>query len=1277
MHQSETTILLSHNQSISANHYKSIHRLKYMVDDINVDQVRQIFLIHHLKGLSVDNLSNICQLLDAEIIDEVNDFKRLSTYCIVLPRPELAYIWASNISELLSMDLFKGVVRVEVAWMYVLSHKSQRLLSVQQLSQATFLRNPAWQILLTKLSDLENYQSYQIHSLHSKNAPFEKTELCQDVIDIDNADLLQPSEILKKIVKEKILHKLPKHTVEHLNVPLSKLEVLTLLSFGHLDYSLAKQTLPLSNKTESIEQLFEINKDIRHDLLHGSVIISDSKPAHLALINPRTRHYIDFYQDDNYCCVVLSHNHLLKVCAYLAGERAALKGTRTITAMHTGAISHALSVGITMEPFDSVKQFHWLDDVVSGLASSSNRLGKPMISGYLRVLFQPKTTQGNKSIQNQLLATDLGSLYSNIYQHGRLRPGVRLVYFGCPVLHTGLGLNPWVDDDGSREGKQLFPYTKPESLLRFERLVHACLALGEDNPILDIEMIAEGGLAGAVRQVAQKSGNGVEVEIRHVPVSGQFMSAHDIWLSESGGRFLVLVEDIHIPLLFDYAGRERCDFAVIGQITTEPYIRVNDEDLGRDIVNLNVAECSNLVHNHTLQTSKPITFKGKLKGLNSRNFPSMIKKLLHLPSISDKTSLLSIQDRYATGLVTRDAFVGHYQIPIADVGVVQSHVLDHVGEAVAFGERPAVAWLDVQRSLHLSVAEALTNVVAAFCGDITHVNLSVSIAVRSDDIKGYHDAYHAVAILRQQWKKFWGIDITLGAFDILDSNHMNPVNFVVTATSRVLDVRKTLTPVGKIGDDYQLLAIDLSNGKNGLAASACAEVQGVLGDQCAAVDLSLIPVFFNLIQTLNQNNQIVAYHDRSDGGFFITLLEMAIAQQAGLDIYTDGLGDQPLESLLYEGPGAVIQIKKAEFTAIMSQFKAVGLESFIWPIGQVVKHHEITFSYRKKVIYSELLSVLHEHWSVFSQRLQFYHANKDEPGQVLQDIVYEKNLRLSEKINFEYPRDCCVDITPDSPKVAILREQGSTSHLPYAMACRQAGFLVNDVTTRDIEYGHETLRAYDGLIVVSGFSFDDFPVPGRSWAEVLLKKHPYILQEFVDFFNRQDTFTLGVGNGCHVLYHLREIIPGTSHWQPWVENSSLEFECRYVNVKIEPSSSPLFNEMAGSQLVVSVANQYGKVGLFDNSDNQLAVVMRYVDSNGKTTEQYPHNPFGASMGICSYTCDSGKVTLMMAHIERSTFVSQQTWRVDISDDLCSPWVKVFVNARQWVEARHKERPPLS
>ena len=1290
MYQSDKAILLGKRQKTSLDQRHIIRRLHKIDSSINAYHIYQVFLVHHLKGMPRHFFEPLCEFLNAELVDDHSLVEHHALSYITMPIPALNVVWNDDYCHLLNLAMYKDIVRIDVAWMYTFQREDAQKIENHSKRIDLLFCDPAWQELYHSIEDIvKKRNSPERHTLHAHNAPFEQSEIFriqQNIYDARQKDMTSIKQYLTEhqILPPDLLSL--EHKMMFKNSTFSVTELLTSMTYHYINNMQARYQQSMTPGTISLYELFHVSQYLGQDPLHRSVVIEDKQAYHLALIQPRTRHYIDFIETMNHVIVEQNNSDFLDVCPFLAGQNAVLKGSRTILSVGRGAIEKMGAVALTLGGDSKRSSLSHLEDMMNGIAYTANRTEKSIVTGFVRQLYPFKTKSGSKDkfgFQSLLSTLDVGIIEKDIFTHEALYPGLKLVQIGCPVRQTGLGLAPMVNDSTMIGKGKLFPFASPESFLRCKRLIQACIGLKADNLILDVEIVADGGLAQAVRQIVDKSGCGVEVDLRHVPLEHYEMLPHEIWLSESAGRFVLLVDNKHLPLLFEYANRESCPFAVIGSLTSDQNIRLIDEYFADDIVNI---PCKDLDSSPSqvvpFRRSKAVVASDQWPKLTPKLIEKKVPEMLQLISIADKTSILTLLDRNPTGLVVRDPFVGPYQIPVSDVAVTQAHALDKVGEALALGERPMVAMIDVEMSLKLAVAEALTNLASAYCGDLSSVSLTVSLSVRIDDQTGYESAHAAMRNLYEVWAKELGVNVYLGDVHRYEPENddaiNNPVGFIVSATAPVLDVKKTLSPVACVGDDV-LLAIDLSEKNYGLAASAFAEVQGLLGDDPATADFSQLPAFFNTIQYLIANKLVSAYHDRSDGGFIVALIEMCFATHAGMDINLDGFGRDYLSALLDEGPGAVIQVSQKNLEDVMVMFDQAGLGHSVIPLGrmQSTNHFNMTYGNAKPMTFS--LTDLHEKWSRMSYYLQHRRSSIEYALSWHQGFSHGQIPILKEHALFKYPKYETPDVTVDSPKVAVLRDGGSKGHLAYAMACRQAGFMVTDITLRDLEYGHETLDAFDGLIVSGGFSFNDMPEPGRAWAKAIVHKNEHVLKSFETFFKRKDAFTIGIGNGCHALMHLRSLIPGSDEWPMWLENESEQFECRYVNVVIPENKHFLFEGMEGSILVTSVACQYGRIENHHEvctlDDQQI--VMQYADHLGHMTETYPTNPTGSLNGICGYTSKTGRVTLLMPHIERDVFVSQQSWKVDMSSELCSPWIQVFVNARRWVEARIQERPPLS
>ena len=663
-----------------------------------------------------------------------------------------------------------------------------------------------------------------------------------------------------------------------------------------------------------------------------------------------------------------------------------------------------------------------------------------------------------------------------------------------------------------------------------------------------------------------------------------------------------------------------------------------------------------------------------------------VDRVLRLPTVAEKTFLITIGDRTVTGLVARDQMVGPWQVPVANCAVTAASYDTYHGEAMSMGERTPVALLDFGASARLAVGEAITNIAATNIGDIKHIKLSanwMSPAGHPGEDAGLYEAVKAVG---EELCPALGLTIPVGK----DSMSMktkweengeqkevtSPLSLIITAFARVEDVRKTITPQLRTDKgDTSLVLIDLGNGQNRLGATALAQVYKQLGDKPADVDnAAQLKGFYEGVQTLVANDQVVAYHDKGDGGLFVTLAEMAFAGHCGVkadiaDLYSEEKGEDALAALFNEELGAVLQVKNDDLDAVLSTLAANGLEACSHVIGSVEASDELVITSGETVVLERNRTELRTIWAETTHKMQ---GLRDNPACADQEHEAKKDNSdpgLNVKLSFDVNEDIAAPYIAKGakPKMAILREQGVNSHVEMAAAFDRAGFEATDIHMSDILTGQAVLEEYQGLVACGGFSYGDVLGAGEGWAKSILFNEQ-ARNQFEGFFKREDTFSLGVCNGCQMLSNLKELIPGADLWPRFVRNESERFEARFSLVEVQKSDSVFFDGMAGSRMPIAVSHGEGRVEVRD-ADHLAAieasgtVAVRYVDNHGNPTQQYPNNPNGSPNAITGLTTADGRVTIMMPHPERVFRTVANSWSPEGWGEN-GAWMRMFQNARK-------------
>jgi phosphoribosylformylglycinamidine synthase len=461
------------------------------------------------------------------------------------------------------------------------------------------------------------------------------------------------------------------------------------------------------------------------------------------------------------------------------------------------------------------------------------------------------------------------------------------------------------------------------------------------------------------------------------------------------------------------------------------------------------------------------------------------------------------------------------------------------------------------------------------------------------------------------------------------------------------------------------LLLDLGGGKNRMGGSCLAQVFNRVGGETPDLDdAELLKGFFAAIQELNERDMLLAYHDRSDGGLVATLAEMMFASRLGISLRLEGSDSALLEQLFSEELGAVIQVEKKKLTQVQMVLDRTGAKATA--IGRVENDAQVlTIRRGEEVVLQMERATLQRNWSETSYRIQSLRDNPTTARQEFDSILDDKDPGLNVNLSF----DCGDDIARPyrgtvGPRVAVLREQGVNSQYEMAAAFMRAGFTAVDVHMSDLHEGRDNLANYHGVVACGGFSFGDVLGAGGGWAKSILY-HEQTRDQFAEFFLRNDSFALGVCNGCQMMSHLRELIPGAENWPRFLRNKSEQFEARLSLVEILQSPSLFLEGMAGSRMPIATSHGEGRVAFADDADRYSAshmIAARYVDNYGNVADSYPANPNGSRDGICALSNEDGRVTIIMPHPERVVRTIQNSWHpAGWGDD--GPWMRMFRNAR--------------
>ncbi|MAB51844.1 MULTISPECIES: phosphoribosylformylglycinamidine synthase [Marinobacter] len=928
-----------------------------------------------------------------------------------------------------------------------------------------------------------------------------------------------------------------------------------------------------------------------------------------------------------------------------------------------------------------------------GGAAFNNEFGRPNLAGYFRTFEEVAPGAGGEEVRGYhkpiMIAGGLGNIRANHVEKGNIPVGAKLIVLGGPSMLIGLGggAASSMDSGSSNENLDFASVQRdnPEMERRCQEVIDRCWQMGDDNPICFIHDVGAGGLSNAMPELVKDGGRGGRFELRDIPSDEPGMSPLEIWCNESQERYVMAVAPENLEQFDALCRRERCPYAVIGEATEAHHLELGDSyfddrpvDLPMDVLFGKPPRMHRSVSRSSF--TKPIFDSTKI------DLKDAVSRVLRLPSVGSKSFLITIGDRTITGLVARDQMVGPWQVPVSDVAVTSSSFDVKTGEAMAMGERTPVAVIDAPASGRMAVGEVITNLAAAPVAKLSDIRLSANWMAAAGHPGEDENLYETVRAVGMELCPALGITIPVGK----DSMSMKtvweedggeqksvtaPLSLITSGFAPVTDVDRTLTPqLATDAGDTDLILVDLAAGQNRLGGSALAQVYRQVG--AVAPDLDDpedIKAFFAVIQGLNADSKLLAYHDRSDGGLFVTLAEMSFAGHTGIDIKLDGLAEdasQFARELFNEELGAVIQVRREDTGFVLQQFSAAGLGDHTSVIGTVNQDDHIRYTFEGQSVISRPRADLQRLWAETSYRVQSLRDNADCAQEEFDNLLDSSDPGLHAELTFDLSDDVSAPYinTGARPRVAVLREQGVNGQVEMAAAFDRAGFESVDVHMSDLLSGRVSLEGFNSMVACGGFSYGDVLGAGEGWAKSILF-NDRVRDQFAAFFNRQDTLALGVCNGCQMLSNLHELIPGSEGWPRFVRNQSEQFEARLVMAEVPASPSAFMEGMAGSRMPIAVAHGEGRVefpagtSAGQLSDSEL-IALRYVDNRGEVTTRYPWNPNGSEAGITGVTTRDGRVTILMPHPERVFRTSQLSWHpADWGED--APWIRMFRNARRW------------
>jgi phosphoribosylformylglycinamidine synthase len=1248
--------------------------------------------------------------------DEQQSLERLLTYgphdprqaeegelLLVVPRLGTISPWSSKTGDLLQNLGFSGVRRVERGLAYFI-RAAQPLTDHQRFAIAPLLHDRMTESVLTCMEEAEG--------LFLESPPGELAEI--DLLGAGRSALeAADRELGLALAEDEIEYLVENFTALGRNPTDVELMMFAQANSEHCRHKIFNADWLVDGEAQQ-HTLFQMIRNT-HRLRPEGVLsaysdnaaVAEGEPAQRFFADPRTGTYQASTEPVHLVMKVETHNHPSAISPFAGAATGAGGEIRDEGATGRGAKPKAGLIGLSVSNLRIPGAVQpWEEDFgrpaliapalqivlegAAGGAAYGNEFGRPALAGYVRTFEARVQGALGEELRGYhkpiMIAGGVGNIRDQHVAKGQVQPLAQVVVLGGPAMLIGLGGGAASSmADGQSHDELDFASVQranPELERSCQQVIDACWALGDDNPIVSIHDVGAGGLSNAVPEILNDAGRGGRIELRAIPNAQPGLSPMQIWCNESQERYVFAIAPEQMELFTQLCERERCPFAVIGEASVERQLVVGDGRFDNAPVDLPMELLLGKMPKMLRDARRQRTAQPELD-LAGVDPTDAAYRVLRLPAVAAKHYAITISDRTAGGQVARDQMVGPWQTPVSDVAVTLADYAGYTGEAMSMGERTPVAVLDAPASGRMAVAEAVTNIGAALIGDIRKINLSANWMAAAGSASEDADLFDTVKAVGMELCPQLGIAIPVGKDSLSMRTSWSeggegrvmsaPLSLIVTAFAPVLDARRTLTPeLRKDQGDTVLLLIDLGGGANRLGASALAQVYRQLGSTPPDLDdPAALVASFNALQALNADGKLLAYHDRSDGGLFVTLAEMAFAARCGLEIDLTNVGPEPLAALFSEEPGVVVQVREADREAVLARLAEAGLGACSHVLGGLRDDDRLVMRHGGQAVIDESRVDLQRAWQETSYHLQALRDRPECAQEEYDNVLDTADAGLHAEPSFDPADDIAAPFlnTGARPRIAILREQGTHGHVEMAAAFDRAGFEAVDVHMTDLADGRISLEPFKGLAAAGGSTYGNVLGAGRGWAESVLR-NPAVRDQFAAFFARSDSFGLGAGNGCQLFSLLSELIPGASLWPRFVPNRSGQFESRLVMAEVLDSPSIFLKGMAGSRLPVAVAHAEGRAEFASSADMQRLAALqlasvRYVDHSGLATDRYPYNPDGSPHGITGVSNEDGRFLALMPHPERGFRSIQHSWRpAEWGEE--GPWLRMFRNARVWV-----------
>ena len=1265
----------------------------------------------NLTDQQLDTLGKILKYGPKADVKDI-DGAELSTsqFFLVVPRIGTISPWSSKATDIVHNCGIKEIDRIERGTAFYITAKNGALSAEEVETVRGLIHDRMVEVVLTNKADAE--QLFQ----HSEPAPMASV----DVMGGGRAALEQADkELGMALASDEIDYLLEAYNKLGRNPTDIELMMFAQANSEHCRHKIFNASWVIDGE-EQENSLFQMIKNTYKN--HSTGVLSayadnasviEGPTAGRFFPNSDTRGYSYNEEPMHILMKVETHNHPTAIAPHagaatgsggeIRDEGATGRGSKPKAGLNGFTVSDLNIPGFGQEwesqygkPGRIVSALDIMIEGPLGAAAFNNEFGRPNICGYFRTFEEEYNGEVRGYHKPIMIAGGYGNIRDEHVQKGDIPVGARLIALGGPAMQIGLGGGAASSMASGQSNEDLdfasVQRENPEMERRCQEVIDRCWQMGDTNPIAFIHDVGAGGLSNAFPELVSDGGRGGEFELRKIHNDEPGMSPLALWCNESQERYVMAVAEEDMAAFDAICERERCPYAVVGIATEEEHLTVTDSHFENTPIDLPL----DVLLGKTPRIHKDVVTKQaeqeEFTGADL-DLADAAERILKLPTVASKSFLITIGDRSITGTVARDQFVGPYQVPVADCAVTTSSYDSLVGEAMAMGERTPMALINAPASGRMSVGEAVTNIAAANIEKLSDIKMSANWMCAAGHPGEDEKLYQTVKAIGMELCPELDITIPVGkdsmsmktAWDEKGADGTTvaksvtaPLSLVITAFSPVMDASKTLTPELKtIEEPSDLVLIDLGNGQNRLGASCIAQVYGQVGKTSADLDdAEDLAAFFAVIQGLNQDDKLLAYHDRSDGGLFATLTEMAFAGRTGVSVKLDTLADSEAElagALFNEELGAVIQVRRSDLEFVLAQLQGAGLGEMSHVIGTLNEDDQIEFNFNDEEVLANSRMTYQRFWAQTSYEIQSIRDNSDCAKQEFDRLLDAEDPGLNTELTFDINQDITANYSRaagERPRIAILREQGVNGQIEMAAAFDRAGFETIDVHMSDMLSGAVSLQDFRGLIACGGFSYGDVLGAGEGWAKSILF-NATARAEFEGFFKREDTFALGVCNGCQMLSNLHELIPGAEHWPHFVRNQSEQFEARVALVEVQKSDSILLQGMEGSRMPIAIAHGEGHAEFASDADKTAVndnsqVALRYVDNYGQVTEAYPANPNGSVEGITGLTAAGGRVTIMMPHPERVFRAVQNSWQPEEwSED--GAWMRMFRNARVWCD----------